>query len=251
MTIINKTLIFTSIFLVNSCSKIIDILPPEIKVNSPKPSQKLMDEAYLDLDIDDHFDIEKINIYTITKFGNTYKEIDNLSTPYTASIPIWTRSIEKIKIKAWDVNDNFSESEVNISHNQKYDIDFENDDDWREFNYGFSQGFYHTSDDSYSGDYSILFYSYSNYMTKSKFCRDGTVSFAYRRGTGCYYNVPSIKFQVDGITKWQDLGGFEAADDSWYRVDVSVGKGQRTFRWDFTHTCSNYDFLLIDAIYFP
>ena len=39
-----------------------------------------MDEVYLDLDIDDHFDIDKVSVYTTTKFGKTHKEIDNLST---------------------------------------------------------------------------------------------------------------------------------------------------------------------------
>ena len=230
------------------CSELVDIFPPEIKINRPRSNEVIQDNIQIDFDVKDLYDIDRVSIYTVTEYEDIHKELTVTSENYEESIPIWTRSTKAFRVKAWDANGNYATEDVSINMSKKYDMDFEDDDvfsDW------FFNDVYSTNDDKYYGAKSALFYSEDGSMGLSRNCRSGTLSFAYRRASGCYYNQPPARLLIDGKEKWNLEGGFIANDDAWYRVEIKVDEGYHNFRWEFEHVCSNYDFLLIDAIHLP
>tara|TARA_B100001758_G_scaffold229956_1_gene225247 strand:+ start:262 stop:1005 length:744 start_codon:yes stop_codon:yes gene_type:complete len=230
------------------CSELVDIFPPDIKIDRPYDNEMIQDNIQIDLNVEDMYDIDKVSVYTVTEYGDIHREMTLTNEDYNESIPIWTRSTSTLRVKAWDANGNHTTENVSIRMSRKYDMDFEDDDEFTDW---FFNDAYSTEDDKYYGAKSALFYSEDGSMGLSRNCRSGTLSFSYRRASGCYYNQPPARLLIDGKEKWNLEGGFIANDDAWYRVEIKVDEGYHNFRWEFEHVCSNYDFLLIDAIHLP
>ena len=100
-------LLFTAVIFFFSCDDILDIYPPELTVLVPQNGDLIQDSIYVELEVADADDLEKVEIITLTEYGDKFTEVSFTTAPFQASFPVWTRSIDQLKIKAKDVNGNF------------------------------------------------------------------------------------------------------------------------------------------------
>jgi len=240
------------ILLFFSCDEILDIYPPELTVLVPQNGDLIQDSIYVELDVADADDLKKVEIITLTEYGDKFTEVSFTAAPFQASFPVWTRSIDQLKIKAVDVNGNFDEKIISLNQSIMYDVDFESDEEYEGWSF---INVYTTTDDYFSGEQCVMIYSTNGSMSVTRTCREGTINFAYRRGSGCYTIQPGVSFLIDGTAAWSLQGGDVGIENidgiNWEEQEIAVSAGEHVLEWQFEHECSNYDFLLLDAIHLP